>query len=598
MAGAGFDTLNSLAVRVHAEPWVKENDLESLRSRDFPHQWLPEKLELKTWEQIEPWYQKLMDQPIETAQDLERWVVAAGELNAAVGEEGVERYVAMTCQTDDPEREAAYLAFVRDIEPKLKPIQNAIRSRYLDAPVRSELPRDRYFVFDRALENRRSLFREANIPRETQLAELEQQYQKTIGAMTVTFRGQERTLAQMAPFLEETDRSVREEAWKLAASRRLEDREALDDLFDQMKQLRIEIAHEAGFANFVEYAFRNRERFDYGIADSVRFHEAVERVVVPLMRQIQEKHRLALGVDTLRPWDTAVDPLGRPPLVPFKDVEQLAAGTETIFRDVEPGAGRTVRVPPRHSSCSTWPTARARPPAAIRRPSRIRRLPFIFMNAVGLDSDVRTLLHEGGHAFHTLACRGEPLSAYRESPLEFCEVASMTMELLGARRLDPFYKPADADRSNRKLLEGIVLILPWIATVDAFQHWIYTHPDHTREERKAAWRGLLDRFGGSVDWSGYEDARDHSWHRQLHIFLYPFYYIEYGIAQLGALQIWQRSLTDRPGAVADYKKALALGGSRPLPELFAAAGIRFDFSDRLIASLMDTIGGELEKLSP
>ena len=202
------------------------------------------------------------------------------------------------------------------------------------------------------------------------------------------------------------------------------------------------------------------------------------------------------------------------------------------------------------------------------------------MNAVGLDGDVRTLLHEGGHAFHTLACRGEPLAAYRESPLEFCEVASMTMELLGARRLDPFYDAKDASRSNRKLLEGIVLILPWIATVDAFQHWLYTHPNHTRDERRTAWRDLLDRFGGIVDWSGYDEARDHSWHRQLHIFLYPFYYIEYGIAQLGALQIWQRSLTDRAAAVADYKKALALGGSRPLPELFAAAGIRFDFGAR------------------
>jgi len=563
----------------------------------FPHQWLPENLELKTWEQVEPWYKKLMEEPVSSAGELERWVVAAGELNAAVGEEGVERYIAMTCQTDDQEREAAYLAYVRDIEPKLKPIQNAIRSRYLDAPYRSELPRDRYFVFERALENRRALFRDANIPRETQLAELEQQYQKTIGAMTVTFRGEERTLAQMAPFLEETDRVVRQEAWELSARRRLEDREALDDLFDRMKQLRIEVAGEAGFANFVEYSFRHRERFDYGIADTVRFQEAVKRVVVPLMRQIQERHKRALGVETLRPWDLAVDPLGRPPLQPFEDVERLAAGTETIFREVDLDLGEQFSFL-RSRLLLDLANRKGKAPGGYQTTLEDKRLPFIFMNAVGLDSDVRTLLHEGGHAFHTLACRGEPLSAYRECPLEFCEVASMTMELLGARRLDPFYNSADADRSNRKLLEGIVLILPWIATVDAFQHWIYSHPDHTREHRKAAWRGLLDEFGGMVDWSGHEDARDHSWHRQLHIFLYPFYYIEYGIAQLGALQIWQRSLSDRAGAVADYKKALALGGSRPLPELFAAAGIRFDFSDRLITSLMETIRGELEKLNP
>jgi oligoendopeptidase F len=563
----------------------------------YPHQWLPEGLELKEWEQIEPWYRQLMDQLVDTAADLERWVLAAGELNAAVGQEGVERYIAMTCQTDDPEREAAYLAFVRDIEPKLKPIQNEIRSRYLDSSRRLELPRDRYFVFDRALDNRRALFREANIPRETELAELEQQYQKIMGAMTVSYRGQERTLAQMAPFLEETDRAVRQEAWELAAARRLQDRETLDELFDRMKQLRIAVAREAGFANFVEYSFRNRERFDYGIAESVRFHEAVERVVVPLARRIHEGHRAAMGVEALRPWDLAVDPLGRPPLQPFRDVEQLAAGTETVFREVDAELGEQFAFL-RADRLLDLANRKGKAPGGYQTTLEDDRLPFIFMNAVGLDSDVRTLLHEGGHAFHTLACRGEPLSAYRESPLEFCEVASMSMELLGARRLGPFYGGPDADRSCRKLLEGIVLILPWIATVDAFQHWIYNHPDHTRAQRQAAWKSLLDRFGGLVDWSGYEEARDHSWHRQLHIFLYPFYYIEYGIAQLGALQIWQRSLSDRAGAVADYKKALALGGSRPLPQLFEAAGIRFDFGDDLIASLMETIRTELDKLSP
>ena len=218
------------------------------------------------------------------------------------------------------------------------------------------------------------------------------------------------------------------------------------------------------------------------------------------------------------------------------------------------------------------------------------------MNAVGVDGDLRTLLHEGGHAFHTLASRGQEPATYRESPIEFCEVASMSMELLGARDLGMFYAPADADRSYRQLLEGIVGLFPWVATVDAFQHWVYTHPGHTRNQRRQAWLGLLDRFGGLVDWSGHEEARAHSWHRQLHIFLYPFYYVEYGIAQLGALQIWQRSRADHAGAVASYRRALALGGSRPLPELFAAAGIRFDFSEATLAPLMEAIREELEQV--
>jgi len=563
----------------------------------YPRRWMPEDITLKTWEEIEPWYRGLLDRPVESPEELENWLYDVGELNAAVGQEGVERYIAMTCQTDDPEREAAHLAFVREIEPNLKPLQNAIRAKYLDSPYRAGLPQDRYRVFDRVQENRRALYREANIPRETELAELEQQYQKKIGAMTVQFQGQERTPAQMAPFLEEGDRTLRRTAWELVAERRLADKDALDDLFDRMIALRVAIAKEAGFSSFVDYAFRHRERFDYGVKETIRFHEAIERIVVPLCRQIQEERRRMLGVETLRPWDLAVDPLGRSPLRPFTDVDKLAVGTEAIFTNVDAELGRQFAYL-RTNGLLDLANRKGKAPGGYQTTLEDDRLPFIFMNAVGLDGDVRTLLHEGGHAFHALASRGEPLAAYRESPIEFCEVASMTMELLGARDLGHFYGPGDANRSYRQLLEGIVLILPWIATVDAFQHWIYGHPGHTRDDRRRAWTALLDRFGGIVDWSGYDDARAHGWHRQLHIFLYPFYYIEYGIAQLGALQIWQRSLTDRAAAVAAYRRALAVGGARPLPELFQAADIRFEFRAETLQPLIDAIGRELAQIGP
>jgi oligoendopeptidase F len=558
----------------------------------YPRQWLPADTSLTTWEEIEPWYQRLLERPIHSAHELEEWLSAVGELNAAVGQEGVKRYIAMTCQTDDPEREAAHLAFVRDIEPKLKPLQNAVRAKYLDSPYRAELPRDRYHVFDRAQENRRALFRDANIPRETELAELEQQYQKIVGAMTVTFQGQERTPAQMTPFLEERDRDLRKTAWELVTARRLADRDALDALFDRMVGLRVEVAREAGFADYVQYAFRNRERFDYGVRETVAFQDAIERVVVPLARAIHEDRRRNLGIESLRPWDLAVDPKGRPPLRPFQDVERLAEGSEAIFTSVDPELGQQFAYLRKHGLLDLA-NRKGKAPGGYQTTLEDDRLPFIFMNAVGLDGDVRTLLHEGGHAFHALASRGETLAAYRESPIEFCEVASMTMELFGARNLERFYDATDANRSYGQLLEGIVLILPWIATVDAFQHWLYSHPSHTHEDRRKAWNNLLDRFGGLVDWSGYEDARSHSWHRQLHIFLYPFYYVEYGIAQLGALQLWKRSLTDRAGAVGAYRRALALGGARPLPELFAAAGIPFDFREETIGPLIETIRGEL-----
>ncbi|WP_165075842.1 M3 family oligoendopeptidase [Paludisphaera rhizosphaerae] len=563
----------------------------------FPPRWLPEGTELKTWEQIEPWYQKLLALPVDTPEQVETWLAASDELNAAVGQEGTARYVAMTCQTDDPAREASYLEFVREVEPKLKPYLNDVRNRFLDAPGRAGLSKDRYHVFVRSLENRRALYREANIPRETRLAELQQSYQKAVGAMTVQFQGQERTLAQLSPFLESPDRNVRREAWTLAAERRLTDRDMLDGLFDEMRALRLEIAREAGFDDYVAYSYRNRERFDYGPTEAYAFHEAVEKTVVPLAAEIHREHRKSLGVDSLRPWDLSADSLGRPPLKPYDDVARLAVGAEEIFREVDPDLGAQFAYMREHNLLDLA-NRKGKAPGGYQTTYEADRLPFIFMNAVGVDGDVRTLLHEGGHAFHTLASRGEKLAAYRESPLEFCEVASMTMELFGAGAKDPFYAPAESERSYRKLLEGIVTILPWIATVDAFQHWLYNNPEHTRDDRRAAWRGLIERFGGDVDWSGLEDARDHSWHRQLHIFLYPFYYIEYGIAQLGALQLWKRSLTDRPGAVASYRKALSIGGARPLPQLFEAAGARFAFDVPTIAPLMETIGQELSRLAP
>jgi oligoendopeptidase F len=561
----------------------------------YPRRWLPENVKFSTWESIEPWYRQLLDRQVESSQELERWLLDGDELNSAVGQMGDERYIAMTCQTDDPACEAAHLAFVREIKPKLKPLLNEMRAKYLDSPHRAGLPKDRYHVFDRSQANRRELYREANIPRETELAELEQQYQKLIGAMTVVFEGHERTPAQMAPVLEETDRERRRAGWELVAARRLQDRDALEELFDRMIALRQQIAHEAGFPSFVEYAYKSRERFDYGVAEAKAFQNAIERSVVPLARKIQAERLRAMSLDRLRPWDLSVDPLGRPPLKPFENVDGLASGCETIFREVAPELGAQFAYM-RSNNLLDLANRKGKAPGGYQTTLEDDRLPFIFMNAVGLDGDLRTLLHEGGHAFHALASRGEPLGAYRESPIEFCEVASMSMELLGARDLGMFYNNADADRSYEQLLEGIVLILPWIATVDAFQHWIYEHAGHTRTERRAAWNDLMDRFGGDIDWSGHEEVRSYSWHRQLHIFLYPFYYIEYGIAQLGALQIWVRSLTDRARAIASYRKALALGGSRPLPELFEATGAKFDFSAPTIDPLMRSLGEQLAKL--
>jgi oligoendopeptidase F len=291
-----------------------------------------------------------------------------------------------------------------------------------------------------------------------------------------------------------------------------------------------------------------------------------------------------------------VDATGQPPLRPFQAADELEQRTAEVFRQVDPALAADFAIL-REKRLLDLANHPGKAPGGYQSTLSESRLPFIFMNAVGVQRDVETLLHEGGHAFHALASRDEPLFAYRNPPIEFCEVASMSMELLGNEFLEAFYPPEPARRARREHLESIVDILPWVATVDAFQHWLYTHPSHTRDERGQAWQGLMGRFGGDVDWSGHEEARTHLWHKQLHIFCHPFYYVEYGLAQLGALQVWRHYHQNRAGAVAAYRSALSLGGSRPLPELFTTAGCCFDFSANTIRPLMELIRTECEALA-
>ena len=525
---------------------------------------------------------------------MERWLLNGSELSAALDEESSRRYIAMTCHTDNPDAEKAYLHFVEHIEPELKPRQFRLSQIYLGHPMRPKLPKERYFVFDRATQLQVDLFRPENVPLETEEAKLSQQYQKLIGSLTVQFRGQEQTLVQMGRHLEDPDRALRQEAWTLVAERRLKEVENIEDIFDQLCKLREKIAANAGFPNYLHYAFRNRGRFDYTPADCRQFHDAIETEVMPALSQLQTQRREQLALDTLRPWDLAVDPFNRPALRPFDEIEELVRHTGEVFSRLDPKlAGEFALM--RNLQLLDLGNRKGKAPGGYQSTLAEARLPFIFMNAVGIQRDVETILHEAGHAFHALAARGENLYPYRSAPIEFCEVASMSMELLGNEFIEMFYKPEDARRARRDHLEGIVEIFPWIATVDAFQHWIYTHPGHTREERRKAWNILMDRFGGDVDWTGYEEARAYLWHRQLHIFLHPFYYVEYGIAQLGALQVWANSKKDKARALEQYHHSLALGGSRPLPELFQAAGCQFDFSRKTVQPLVQLVGAELRK---
>jgi oligoendopeptidase F len=562
-----------------------------------PRRFVPLAANLGDWSQIAPLYDQLeaRAQDCATPAELEHWLLDWSELSAALDEESSKRYIAMTCHTDNPDAERAYLHFVEKVEPELKPRQFRLAQIYVAHPAREQLPRERYQVFDRDTKVQVELFRQESVPLETEETKLSQEYQKLSGSLTVQFRGEEKTLVQMGRYLEEPDRALRQESWELVANRRLQEKDKFDDIYDRQIALRGRIARNAGFDTYRDFAFRKLGRFDYTPDDCLRFHDAVEAEVMPVVRDLQAQRRQHLGLDKLRPWDLAADPRGRPPLRPFEQVEQMVNRTQDIFNDLDGHLADGYRQM-HQLRLLDLANRRGKAPGGYQSTLAEARLPFIFMNAVGVQRDVETLLHESGHAFHALATREEDLYAYRSAPIEFCEVASMSMELLGGQFLEHFYSKPEANRARRTHLETVVNVFPWIATVDAFQHWVYTHPGHTRQERQAAWVQLMTRFAGDVDWTGYEAARANLWHRQLHIFTHPFYYIEYGIAQLGALQVWANSKRDHAAALRDYQGALALGGSKPLPELFAAAGCRFDFSRATIAPLVKLVREELAKL--
>jgi oligoendopeptidase F len=563
-----------------------------------PRRFVPEDVDLGDWAQIAPLFDQLEARAHQcrTATDLDKWVLDGGELSAALDEESAKRYIAMTCHTDNADAEKAYLHFVEQIEPELKPRQFKLAQLYLNHPLRPQLPAERYSVFDRNTRVQVELFRPENVPLETEEAKACQQYQKLSGSLTVQFHGEEKTLVQMARYLEEPNRALRQEAWELVAKRRLQETGKFEEIFEQLLQLRQKIAANAGFPDYRAYAFRARARFDYTAEDCLRFHDAIEREVMPVLRELQADRKRQLDLPKLQPWDLAVDPLSRPPLRPFEQVSTMVGKTQAIFDRLDPGLANGFRTM-QDLRLLDLANRKGKAPGGYQSTLSESRLPFIFMNAVGVQRDVETILHEAGHAFHALATRPEDLYPYRSAPIEFCEVASMSMELLGNEFLDCFYEAPDAKRARRDHLEGIIEIFPWIATVDAFQHWIYTHPGHTRAERTEAWLALMDRFGGNVDWTGYEAVRANLWHRQLHIFIHPFYYVEYGIAQLGALQVWSNSKQDPAHALRQYQHGLALGGSKPLPELFAAAGCRFDFSQKTVQPLMGLVRSELDKLN-
>jgi oligoendopeptidase F len=553
-------------------------------------------LKAATWDDIAPYYEELATRQLDNS-NVEEWLADWSAFEAVLNEATSIANFAYSCDTADPEREEARLRFLGEIEPKAEEQRSRLQGRL----VKLGYTRPGLETMLKRFRNQLEIFNEANVPLFTRLARLSTDWAKVIGAMTVEWDGQDKTPQQMQPYLEEQDRSVRERAFHAMFRPYIDKRGALADLFNRMYDVRVQIAKNSGFDNFRDYMHREKNRFDYTPEDCFRFHESVEVAVQPVVKRLMERRRKLLKVDRLRPWDTAVDPKGRAPLRPYKDAGEFVERTKLIFEKVHPdfranfekmaGAGlldlenRKGKSPGAY--CDWLPT---------------RGLPMIFMNAVDVDDDVRTLLHESGHAFHVFETNGIPLIFQRHPGSEMAEVASMSMELLAAPYVDRehggYYSAQDAPRSRRWLLERTLTFFSHCASVDALQQWIYTSPDgRDPDARDLKWLELRRRFeGDAVDWTGLEAERVARWYYQPHFFDYPFYYIEYGIAQLGALQVWRNSLSDREGAVRRYREALALGATKPLPELYKAAGARLVFDPEGMRELVELAEEELATL--
>jgi len=556
----------------------------------------PDAFKNAAWEDILPYYDELASRPLDRT-SVEAWLADWSLFESLLSEAGALANFAYSCDTSDPAREAVQLRFGTQISPQAREQRAQLQERLVEL----EYVRPGLETTVQRFRNQVQLFSEANVPLFGGLSRLETEWSKVNGSMTVEWDGEERTPAQLLPFLESTDSAVRERAFRLRAKPYIEQRDLLAGIFDRMYDLRQQVARNAGLENYRDYAHREKNRFDYTPDDCMRFHEAVESAVVPAVERLMERRRRDMGLDAMRPWDLTADAKGRSPLKPFDDIATFIERTGSVFAHVDPDF-QTYYRSMAEAHLLDLDNRKGKAPGGYCQTLNFRKMPLIFMNAVGIDADVRTLLHESGHAFHSFEASRLPLLFQRHPGSEMAEVASMSMELLSAPFIDQdnggYYSELDARRSRAELLEAVVLFFPHCASVDAFQHWIYLDPDgRDADARDRKWLELRRRFeGSSVDWNGLEAERIARWYQQPHFFGSPFYYIEYGIAQLGALQVWRNSLRDGGEAVRQYRAALALGATVPLPELFKAAGARLIFDGDGMRELISLVEEELAKL--
>jgi oligoendopeptidase F len=542
------------------------------------------------WEHLQPYFEELKNRPIDNKEQLVKWLEDISELEAVVNEDACWRQINMTCDTTNKEYEEAFTYFCMEIEPKMKPYGFEINKKLLACPFTQELDKNLYFPYLRSVDNAAKLYRDENVPLQAEINVLAQQYGVISGAMGIEVDGKEYTLQQAAKFLHSPDRSLRETVFTKIATRRMQDKDKLNELFDKLLAIRQKIAVNAGFDNYRDYKFRELGRFDYTVADCFDFHEAVRQHILPLQAMLIKHRQRRLGLDKMRPWDSDAEPVGTEPLHPFKDGNELSGKAVEVFDQLRPYFSCCLQTMQQINRLDLE-SRKGKAPGGYNCPLAETGVPFIFMNAAGTMGDVITMMHEGGHAVHSFLSHPLQLSAFKEYPMEIAELASMSMELFSMEHWDVFFSDkTELQRAQLEEMERVISVLPWIATIDKFQHWLYTNPGHTVAQREEQWLVILNEFSTCItDWSGFEEYRTNFWQKQLHLFEVPFYYIEYGIAQLGAIAMWRQYRQNQEQALDNYMKALSLGYTKTLKELYTTAGIKFDFSAGYIKELADFV---------
>jgi oligoendopeptidase F len=568
-------------------------DIEKL-----PRHYLPQDFKLSDWSSLQGFFDELLQRPLNSKSDLEKWLEDMSEVEAVIGEDAAWRQIRMTCDTENKELEKAFEYFVLEIQPKIQPYADKLNRKLVESPYTSELDQKEFHTYLRSVKKSIELFREENIPLQAETAVLGQQYGIITGKMTIEVQGKEYTLQQASKFLESHDRNLREEVYRKMQERRVQDKDQLNDLFSKLVEKRDQIAKNAGFENYRDYKFAELGRFDYKKEDCFQFHDAITTHVMPLVDFIYDRKRQKLGLSSLKPWDTEAEPEGIKPLSPFQTGDELVDKTIRCFNEMDPFFADCLKKM-KDMGRFDLDSRKGKAPGGYNCPLEETGAPFIFMNAAGQMHDVTTMVHEGGHAVHSFLSHKLKLTSFKQYPMEIAEVASMAMELMSMDHWDVYFDNADdLKRAKEHQLERVITIFPWIATIDKFQHWIYENPNHSVEERAENWRRILNDYTSiAIDVTGLEEYRKYSWQRQLHLFEVPFYYIEYGIAQLGAIGLWKQYKENKQQAIANYTKALALGGTRTLPELYQAAGLKFSFSPDYISELMLFVHKELESIT-